>query len=326
MISSKMNALRFDGRLRLERDAKIPRREGEALVKVIAAGICNTDVEIIKGYAGFCGTLGHEFVGRVVESPDSQLVGRRVVGEINVGCGACAQCLEGDSRHCASRTVLGIRDRDGAFAEFLSLPVRNLFEVPDSIGDETAVFIEPLAAALNILEQVSLTSETKVAIVGDGKLAQLIALVVGQTDCELTVVGRHREKLNVALDHGASRVLLNSRALERELQSCFDIVIEASGSASGISSALKLTRPRGTVVLKSTHHDVTSLDTSQIVVNELTVVGSRCGRFQSALDLLTRKGLDLSYLVSLRLPLEEGTLAFDRMKEPGAMKVILSMT
>ena len=321
-----MNALRFDGSLKLERNANIPRRDGEALVRVISAGICNTDLEIIKGYAGFRGTLGHEFVGRVVESPDSQLVGRRVVGEINAGCGACEQCLEGDSRHCASRSVLGIKDRDGAFAEFLSLPVSNLFEVPDSISDETAVFIEPLAAALNILDQVSLNSETKVAIVGDGKLAQLIALVVGQTDCELTVVGKHKEKLNLALDHGAKRVLLDSHALEPELQSRFDVVIEASGSASGLSRALKLTRPRGTVVLKSTHHNLTTLDTSQIVVNELTVAGSRCGRFQSALDLLIRKGLDLSYLVSLRLPLEDGVLAFTRMSEPGTMKVILSMT
>lgn len=321
-----MNALRFDGGIRLERDAKIPRREGEALVKVISAGICNTDLEIIKGYAGFYGTLGHEFVGRVVESPDSQLVGQRVVGEINAGCGACEQCIEGDSRHCASRTVLGIKDRDGAFAEFLSLPVRNLFEVPDSISDETAVFIEPLAAALNILEQVSLNSETRAAIVGDGKLAQLIALVMGQSDCELTVVGKHQEKLNLALAHGAKHVLSDSHALYREWQSRFDVVIEASGSASGLSSALKLTRPKGTVVLKSTHHDTTTLDTSQIVVNELTIVGSRCGRIQPALNFLTRKGLDLSYLISLRLPLEEGILAFNRMKEPGAMKVILSMT
>ena len=320
-----MNALRFDGGLKLDRDAKIPRREGEALVKVISAGICNTDLEITKGYAGFRGTLGHEFVGRVVESPDSQLVGRRVVGEINVGCGACKRCLEGDSRHCASRTVLGIKDRDGAFAEFLSLPVRNLFEVPDSISDETAVFIEPLAAALNILDQVSLNSETKVAIVGDGKLAQLIALVVGQTDCELTVVGRHQEKLNLALDHGAKQVLLESHTLHREWQSRFDVVIEASGSASGLSSALRLIRPRGTVVLKSTHHDMTTFDMSQIVVNELTIVGSRCGRVQPALELLTKKGLDLSYLVSFRLSLEEGVLAFDRVKEPRAMKVILSV-
>jgi threonine dehydrogenase-like Zn-dependent dehydrogenase len=320
-----MNALRFDGGLKLDHDAEIPRREGEALVKVILAGICNTDLEITKGYTGFRGTLGHEFVGRVVESADSQLVGNRVVGEINVGCGACKQCLEGDSRHCASRSVLGIKDRDGAFAEFLSLPVRNLFEVPDSMSDETAVFIEPLAAALNTLEQVSPNSETKVAIVGDGKLAQLIALVVGQTDCELTVVGKHQEKLSLALDHGAKRVLLDSHALELELRSRFDVVIEASGSASGLSRALKLTRPRGTVVLKSTHHELTSFDTSQIVVNELTIIGSRCGQFKPALDLLTRKGLDLSYLVSLRLPLEEGVLAFSRMSEPGMMKVILSM-
>ena len=170
-----MKALRFDDTLQLVRDAPIPRRRGEALVKVICAGICNTDLEIAKGYAGFHGTLGHEFVGRVVESPDSALERRRVVGEINAGCGRCGLCVGGDSRHCYDRTVLGIKGRDGAFAEFLALPVRNLIEVPESVSDEAAVFVEPLAAAFNILEQVEIDSSSDVAVIGDGKLAQLIA-------------------------------------------------------------------------------------------------------------------------------------------------------
>ena len=321
-----MRALRFDGKLKLAPDAPLPQREGEALVRVICAGICNTDLEITKGYAGFKGILGHEFVGRVIESPEPRLVGRRVVGEINAGCGKCELCLQGDSRHCASRTVLGIKERDGAFAEFLSLPARNLIEVPDSISDATAVLVEPLAAAFNILEHINIDPTTSVAIVGDGKLAQLITLVMAQTNCQLTVIGRHHEKLLMAREHGANRVLLDIDALNRESDSCFDVVIEASGSPSGLSTALNLVKPRGKIVLKSTHHKATQLETSQVVVNELTIVGSRCGRFQPALNLLARGHIDLSYLISQRLPLEEGVAAFELAADPGTMKVILQMS
>lgn len=320
-----MKALRFDGTLKLVRDAPVRRREGEALVQVICAGICNTDLEIVKGYAGFRGTLGHEFVGRVVESPDALLVGRRVVGEINAGCGECEVCVEGDSRHCASRTVLGIKNRDGAFAEFLSLPARNLIEVPASISDATAVFVEPLAAAFNIIERVSIEPSTRVAIVGDGKLAQLITLVMAQTNCELALIGRHKEKLEMARKHGAEHVLLDTDALNPAWDARFDVVIEASGSASGLASALRLVKPKGNVVLKSTHHGATPVETSQVVVNELTIIGSRCGRFQPALDLLARGHVDLSSLISQRLPLEDGPLAFDQAAHPDAMKVILQM-
>lgn len=320
-----MKALRFDGTLKLVRDAPVPRREGEALVQVICAGICNTDLEIVKSYAGFRGTLGHEFVGRVVESPDARLVGRRVVGEINAGCGECEVCLQGDSRHCASRTVLGIKNRDGAFAEFLSLPARNLIEVPESISDATAVFVEPFAAAFNIIERVSIEPSTNVAIVGDGKLAQLITLVMAQTNCELALIGRHEEKLEMARKHGAKRVLLDIDALNGGWDARFDVVIEASGSPSGLASALRLVKPKGNVVLKSTHHGATPVETSQVVVNELTIIGSRCGRFQPALDLLARGHLDLSSLISQRLPLEDGPLAFDQAAHPDAMKVILQM-
>jgi threonine dehydrogenase-like Zn-dependent dehydrogenase len=320
-----VKALTFFGNLKLARDRPVPRREGESLVQVICAGICSTDLEIVKGYAGFQGTLGHEFVGRVVESPEPALVGRRVVGEINVGCGHCELCLQGDSRHCADRTVLGIRGRDGAFAEFLSLPARNLIALPDVLSDDAAVFIEPLAAACNILEQVTVTSSYKVAIVGDGKLAQLVVVVIAQIGCSLTVIGRHKGKLGLARGFGADHVLLDEPALRSEWAARFDVVIEASGSPSGFATALSVVKPRGTVVLKSTHHRTTPLNMSQVVVNELTIVGSRCGRFRAALDLLVSGRSDLSALITRRLSLEEGLRAFEEAAAPETMKVILQI-
>lgn len=320
-----MKALTFRGNLKLLHDAPVPQREGEAVIQLICAGICNTDLEIVKGYAGFSGTLGHEFVGRVVESPDLSLVGRRVVGEINAGCGHCELCLDGDPRHCAERTVLGIKGRDGAFAEFLSLPVRNLIEVPDSVSDEAAVFVEPLAAAFNILEQVTINSTHDVGVVGDGKLAQLVVLALAQTGCSLTVIGRHKEKLETARRFGAHRALLDAPALNRELERRFDVVIEASGSPSGLATALGIVKPRATVVLKSTHQGSTPLEMSQLVVNELTIVGSRCGRFRPAIELLAGGHVDLSPLISRRFPLEEGVRAFEEAAAAENMKVILQI-
>lgn len=320
-----MKALTFSGNLKFVPNAPLPRREGEALVQVISAGICNTDLEIVKGYAGFQGILGHEFVGRVVESPDISILGRRVVGEINVGCGRCALCLKDDPRHCAGRTVMGIKGRDGAFAQFLSLPVHNLIELPDSLSDDTAVFVEPLAAAFNILEQVKLTSSSDVAIVGDGKLAQLVVLVIAQVGCSLTVIGHHNEKLEIAREFGAQIVLLETPSLVRERSSRFDVVIEASGSASGLATALEIVRPTGTVVLKSTHHASTRLEMSQVVVNELRIIGSRCGRFRPALDFLANSKFDLGKMVSQRLPLEDGLRAFEEAAVPNNLKVILNI-
>ena len=320
-----MKALTFSESLKLVHDAPVPRREGESLVRVICAGICNTDLEIAKGYAGFQGTLGHEFVGRVVESPDLSLVGRRVVGEINAGCGHCELCLHDDPRHCADRTVLGIKGRDGAFAEFLSLPARNLIGLPESVSDDAAVFIEPLAAACNILEQVTIKSSFEVAVVGDGKLAQLIVLAIARVGCPLTVIGRHKEKLAMAQGFGAQRVLLDQSTLSRELAARFDVVVEASGSPSGLAKALAIVKPRGTVVLKSTHHRTTPLEMSQVVVNEVTIVGSRCGRFRPALDLLVSSQLELSTLISRRFPLEQGLRAFEEAAAPETMKVVLQI-
>ena len=330
-----MKALMFDGNLRFVKDAPAPGREGEALVKVICAGICNTDLEIAKGYASFHGILGHEFVGRVVESPDPSLVGQRVVGEINAGCGACSLCLAGDARHCARRTVLGIKARDGAFAEYLSLPSRNLITVPDSLPDEAAVFAEPLAAAMNILEQTGMDSSTRVAVIGDGKLAQLIILVVARMGCALTVIGKHDEKLELARRAGARCISITDTSSQTaidgwletsRLKNEFDVVIEASGSESGLPMAINLARPRGVVVLKSTHHKATSFDMSPIVVNEITIQGSRCGRLHPAIDLLASGAIDTTRLISHEFPFGESIYAFEKAAEPTSMKVILRVS
>jgi threonine dehydrogenase-like Zn-dependent dehydrogenase len=222
--------------------------------------------------------------------------------------------------------VLGIKGRDGAFAEFLSLPVRNLIEVPDKVSNEAAVFVEPLAAALNILEQVGIDSSSDVAVVGDGKLAQLIIIATAQTGCRLTVIGKHEGKLELARRFGADWVVMGAGGLGHELKERFDVAIEASGSPSGLATALGLVKPRATVVLKTTHHPMTLVDTSQIVVKEVTIVGSRCGRFQPAIDLLGSGRVDLSPLISARIPLEQGLLAFAEAAAPQNMKVILQIT
>ncbi|MCI0488569.1 MAG: alcohol dehydrogenase catalytic domain-containing protein [Blastocatellia bacterium] len=313
-----MKAIRFDGTLNYVQDAPLPKREGETLVRVLLAGICNTDLEIVKGYAGFRGIPGHEFVGRVEESEDRALTGRRVVGEINAGCNRCDLCRAGDSRHCPERTVLGIHGRDGAFAEFLSLPARNLIEVPDSISDEEAVFVEPLAAACRILEQVSIDTSSRVAVIGDGKLAQLIVRALAGTGCRLTLIGKHEEKLELAKRAGAHAAMVGMKFEDK-----FDTVIESSGSASGLDFALDMVRPRGTVVLKSTHHKATPLDTSRAVVNEITIVGSRCGRFQPAINLLAGRNVDVRPLISDCMSIEDGLEAFSKAAAPNSLKVLL---
>jgi alcohol dehydrogenase len=325
-----MKALRFDGNLRLVPDAPLPRRDGEALVQVLMAGICNTDLEITKGYAGFHGVLGHEFVGRVIESPDGALIGRRVVGEINVGCDACDLCRTGDSRHCATRTVLGIKGRDGAFAEFLSLPARNLVEVPDSISDQAAVFVEPLAAANHILDAVPIHRSSNVAVIGDGKLAQLIIRVLATTDCSLTVVGKHDEKLQFARTIGAHCFSLQDPSfggleLTNGARDRMDVVIEASGSPTGLPLALKLVRPRGIIILKSTHHGATPVEMFPTVVNEVTIIGSRCGRFAPALELLRTGAVDVIPLISAQFTLDDGLQAMQKAAQHGILKALLTI-
>lgn len=317
-----MKALRFvDGELGMA-EIDRPYVNGEALVRVVMSGICNTDVEIVRGYAGFQGTIGHEFIGVVEESADAEIVGKRVVGEINVGCGACELCLKGDPRHCPKRTVLGIKGRDGAHAEFLTLPARNLIDVPVGVTDEQAVFTEPLAAAYGITEQVEIDTDTKIAVIGDGKLGILCALALGLRSRNVTLIGRHRSKLSIAEKQGIEVVLSDNTA---NMNSRFDVVVEASGSESGFATALDLVRPRGKIVLKSTFHGKPQWEAWRVVVDEITVVGSRCGRFEPALQMLADGKIDVSSLISEEFSLADGVRAMDAAQEKGVMKVLLAM-
>src|SRR5437773_2966369 len=262
-----MKALRVDKKKLAVREVEKPARADEALVRVLLSGICNTDLEIARGYAGFKETIGHEFVGVVEESTNNELAGRRVVGEINAGCGRCDLCRAGDSRHCATRTVLGIVGRDGAHAEFLKLPAVNLLPVPDEISDERAVFTEPLAAACGILERTSITKDTEAAVIGDGKLGLLCAQVLATTGAAVVLVGKHQGKLQIAAHRGIETMTV-AEAQSRAKQ--FDVVVEASGSATGFTLALDLLRPRGVLVLKSTFHGAAEMDAARIVVDEIS--------------------------------------------------------
>ena len=318
-----MKALRYrNGRLAVE-EVERPQDEREAVVRVTLSGICNTDVEIVRGYAGFEGTIGHEFVG-VVESARVApgLVGERVVGEINAGCGECELCRAGDSRHCARRTVLGIVGREGAHAEFLKLPVMNLLRVPDSVPDERAVFAEPLAAAWGITERAAVDKDSRVAVIGDGKLGLLCAQALRLANpARLVLIGKHPNKLAIASKRGVETVLLGE--VQGKWARNFDVVVEASGSESGFGLALDILRPRGTLVLKSTFHGETRVNTARIVVDEISVVGSRCGRFAPALDLLARKAVDVESLISEEYSLAEGVRAIERATANGVVKVLL---
>jgi len=315
-----MLALRVEkNRLKI-RDIEQPHNADEALVRVLLSGICNTDLEIARGYAGFNGTIGHEFVGVVEQSSKRDLVGQRVVGEINAGCGRCDLCRAGDPRHCPSRTVLGIVGRDGAHAEFLQLPNVNLFPVPERIADEHAVFTEPLAAACGILERASIAKTDRVAVIGDGKLGLLCAQVVALTGAPVVLVGKHAEKLRIAERRGIETSTPKDAA---KRQREFDVVVEASGAAGGFKLALDLLRPRGKLILKSTFHGSTEIDAARIVVDEISIVGSRCGRFQPALDLLKRKAVDVDSLISEEYPLSNGLKAMTRAKTRGVLKVLL---
>ncbi len=297
-----MKALRFHSGRAAVVDVPVPRaRAGFALVRVILSGICNTDLELKRGYHGFSGIPGHEFVGRVEGPKRSAWLGRRVVGEINLGCGRCALCRSAMSRHCPRRTVLGIVRHPGAHAEFLTLPESNLREVPAGVSDEEAVFTEPLAAACEILDQVRVSRETRAAVVGAGKLGLLVAQVLENAGARVTKVGR------------ASRARKQS----------FDLVVEATGSPAGMPRALELVRPRGTIVWKSTHHAPARFDAAPLVVNEVTVVGSRCGRFEPALELLVSRRVDLSKMVSAEFPLSRANRALAEAGRSGVRKVLL---
>ena len=309
-----MLALRVDKKRVSVKEIDKPHNNDEVLVRVLVSGICNTDLEIARGYAGFNGTIGHEFVG--VE----EQTGRRVVGEINAGCGKCEVCRAGDPRHCPNRTVLGIAGRDGAHAEFLQLPAVNLVSVPDNIPDEHAAFAEPLAAACGILERVSVTSDDRVAVIGDGKLGLLCAQVVGLTGAQTLLIGKHDTKLRIAARRGIETSTPKDAA-KRTRQ--FDVVVEASGAASGFNLALDLLRPKGKLVLKSTFHGTTEINAARVVVDEISIVGSRCGRFAPALDLLKRNAIDVDSLISEEYPLSKGVHAMKRARTKGVLKVLL---
>ncbi|MBK9064525.1 MAG: alcohol dehydrogenase catalytic domain-containing protein [Acidobacteria bacterium] len=297
-----MRALVFDHGKAAVRDVRRPApRKGFALVRVLLSGICNTDLELKRGYHSFSGIPGHEFVG-VVEGPaSSPLLGKRVVGEINLACGRCSWCAEGLGRHCPRRTVLGIRGHSGAHAEWLTLPEANLFEVPAGVADEEAVFVEPLAAACEILDQVPVAVGTRAAVLGAGKLGRLAAAVLRDAGADVALLGR------------TSRVRAAS----------FDLVVEATGSPAGMPRALALVKPRGTIVWKSTHHAPARFDAASLVVNEVTVVGSRCGRFAPALALLRTRKVDVRPLLSSEFPLGDAGRALREAARPGVLKVLL---
>jgi threonine dehydrogenase-like Zn-dependent dehydrogenase len=315
-----MKALRYEGGRLSVAEREQPRGAGEAVVRVTLSGICNTDVEIVRGYAGFEGTIGHEFVGVVESAPDAALVGRRVVGEINAGCGRCELCRKGDPRHCPGRTVLGIHGRDGAHAEFLRLPAVNLLPVPDDVPDERAVFCEPLAAACGITERARVSEETRVAVIGDGKLGLLCAQALALAGAPVLLVGKHPEKLAIAAARGIETATLDRVETRKRT---FDVAVEASGSESGFALALDLLRPRGVLVLKSTFHGKTSVDSARVVVDEISVVGSRCGRFAPALELLAAGAVDVESLISEEYGLADGVRAMQRATERGVIKVLL---
>ncbi len=301
---------------------------GEAMIRVRKAGICNTDLELLRGYADFQGVPGHEFVGQVQACPSAPgWVGRRVVGEINVPCGTCSLCRAGLPTHCRARTALGIRGRDGAFADLLTLPVANLSPVPDSVSDDQAVFTEPLAAALEINEQIHVRPSERVVVLGDGKLGQLVSQVLALTGCFLTVIGHHQEKLDLLADRGIDTLLTDrsSGIPEPELEIEADLVVEATGTPSGFKTAQHIVRPRGKLVLKSTYHGLAQVDLSAIAVDEVQIIGSRCGPFAPALRLLAQNLVDVIPLIQARYPLEEGVKAMERASAKGTLKVLIEM-
>jgi threonine dehydrogenase-like Zn-dependent dehydrogenase len=319
-----------DGKLH-KQEKHIPKRKAEwAVVRVRLAGICNTDIEILRGYHNFRGTLGHEFVGEVVDCTERGWIGGRVVGEINISCAGfgrktkCDFCRRGISTHCEHRRVLGIFEHDGAFAEYLTLPVCNLHRVPDEVSDAQAVFTEPLAAACEILEQVSIRKHREVAVLGDGKLAQLIVRVLAAAGPKVTMFGKHANKLALARKSGiaTTRVSRETRgALNSKKR--WTMVVEATGSPEGFAQALAMLAPRGTLVLKSTFHGTAQFATWPIVVDEISVVGSRCGPFRPALEMLRRRKVDPRPLISRVFPLREAVAAIFYAQRPGVVKVLL---
>jgi 2-desacetyl-2-hydroxyethyl bacteriochlorophyllide A dehydrogenase len=313
-----MNAVWLENNRIDLREVPQPRKPNEALVKIRKAGICSTDLELVKGYYPYTGILGHEFVGEVVEAADPSWIGKRVVGEINVVCTKCEQCLNGRPTHCENRTVLGIVNRDGTIAEFTQLPISNLHRVPDSVADEMAVFTEPLAAALEIREQIQLKPTDRVLLVGAGRLGQLIAQTLALTGCDLRVVARHAHQQGLLKARGI-RVIDEERIQPWR----WDVVVEATGSPTGFALARKAIRPRGTLVMKSTYKGELSVNFSSLVVDEIHIVGSRCGPFEPALRLLESGQVDPTVLIAQEFKLQDALKAFEHAAETGVLKVLV---
>jgi threonine dehydrogenase-like Zn-dependent dehydrogenase len=304
--------------LSLKTDLPTPQpAPGEALVKVLRAGICNTDLELLRGYYPYQGVLGHEFVGLVEQGP-SALLNQRVVGSINAACAACEYCDRGIPSHCANRTVLGIVNRNGAFADYLCLPVANLHPIPDSIPTDAATFVEPIAAALQIQEQITITPNDRVIVIGDGKLGQLVAQTIALTGCDLLAIGRHPAKLA----NLQARGIRTGWAAAIRPRS-FDIAVECTGNPAGFAAALGALQPRGKLVLKSTYAGKLSVDAAAIVVDEITLVGSRCGPFAGAIDLLAQQKIDVMPLIQGHYALADGLAALAQAQQKGMMKILL---
>ena len=306
-------------RVEVKSIARPRRADGFALIRLLCGGICNTDLELQRGYYGFSGIPGHEFVGEVVETDDRSLIGRRVVGEINLNCNCCSWCRKGMGRHCPKRSVLGIVKYPGAFREFLTLPERNLHVIPDSVPTEYAVFTEPLAAACEILDQVHIPCSSQVAVLGDGKLGLLIAQVLQAYGFRVHQFGHHKEKLRIASRAGVSTEVVRARIPA----SAYDWVVDATGSPKGLPRGPHDAAP-GTLILKSTLHGKVGIDTAPVIVNEMTVVGSRCGRFEPALELLRNGTINVAEMIADRLPLASAPAAFRRAAKSGVLKVLLT--
>jgi threonine dehydrogenase-like Zn-dependent dehydrogenase len=317
-----MRALVFDKTLSFDpRRADPAAGEGDTLLRVRQAGICATDLEITKGYMGFRGVLGHEFVADVVTSPEKDLAGQRVCGEINVVCGRCDLCLSGLSNHCRARSVLGILNHDGAFADYARLPAINLHVVPKNVDDDQAVFVEPLAAAFQVLKQIQLDGRKWVTVLGDGRLGLLVAQVLRNVGCPVRVIGKHPEKLALC-----EKWQIRSRPLAdiapRHDQ---DVVVDCTGSANGFELAMQMVRPRGTIVLKSTVASGKALNLAPLVIDEINIIGSRCGPFREAIRALAEKQVDVVSLIHRRMKLEQGVEAMELAGRAGVLKVILTM-
>ncbi len=316
-----MNALVFDQTLRF--DPRYPEPQpatGEVLIALKMAGICATDLEITRGYMGFSGVLGHEFVGKVVKGPRAWR-DKRVVAEINCVCGRCEMCQSGLSNHCRKRTVLGIDGRDGAFADFVVVPERNLHELPDSVSDEQAVFVEPLAAAYQVIKQCPIEKRMRVAVIGSGRLGLLVAQVLKTTGCHLEVIGRNELTLSFCEKKG----IQSTNVSDLVPRSDRDVVVDCTGDPAGFEIAKHLVRPRGTLILKSTYAGGASLNLTPIVVNEITLLGSRCGPFGEAINALARRQIDVESMISRQLPLSKGVDAFELTKDPRYIKILLKV-